>query len=154
MGQLAVRPKLRDALAEAVATLSDPFFSAVATAVAGQAAELAVQGGKEACAALVRLVRDHLGRDKTASSALDAARGTPGDAAATARLATELQRIAAEDDAFAARLRALWPQAAAELSTDVVNTATGTVGGHLMQARDVRVEGDLRFGDVHRPGEG
>jgi hypothetical protein len=115
-----------------------------------------VQGGKEACAALVRLIRERLGRDKAASSALEAARGTPGDAAATARLALALERMAAEDEAFASRLRSLWQQAATEMSASgggVVNSATGTVGGHLIQARDVRVDGDLRFGDVQRPAE-
>jgi hypothetical protein len=35
----------------------------------------------------------------------------------------------------------------------VVNSATGPVGGHLMQARDVQVEGGLHFGDVQRPDE-
>jgi hypothetical protein len=38
--------------------MPDPFMSTVATAVAGNAAESAVQGGKDACAALVRLVRE------------------------------------------------------------------------------------------------
>jgi hypothetical protein len=134
--------------------MSDPLFSTIATAVASQAAELAVQGGKEACAALVRIIREHLRRDKAATSALEAARATPDDEAATARLALVLERMAADDEAFAAQLRALWPKAATELHASgggVINSATGTVGGHLMQAQDVRVEGDLRFGDIHRP---
>lgn len=62
--------------------------------------------------------------------------------------------ISVDDICFGARIRELWPQAAAELSAHedgVVNSATGTVGGHLMQARDVRVEGGLHFGDVPRP---
>ena len=55
---------------------------------------------------------------------------------------------------FGARIRELWSQAAAELSAredGVVKSATGTVGGHLIQARDVRVEGGLHLGDVLRP---
>jgi len=29
-----------------------------------------------------------------------------------------------------------------------VNSNTGTVGGHLIQARDLHVEGGLRLGDI------
>jgi hypothetical protein len=136
--------------------MSDPVISSVAAAVASRIAELAVQGGKEACVALVRLIRERFGRDKAAAGALEAACGSPRDEAAIARLALELERMAGADDHFAARIRELWPQAAAELLAadgGVVNSATGSVGGHLMQARDVRVEGGLRFGDVQSPGE-
>jgi hypothetical protein len=48
--------------------MPDPAVSAVAAAVAGKAAEAAVQAGKEACAALVRLVRDRLGRAMPAAA--------------------------------------------------------------------------------------
>jgi hypothetical protein len=131
--------------------MSDPIISSVAAAVASRAAELTVQGGKDACAALVRLIRERFGRDKEAAVALDAACGRPEDEAAIARLALELERLVLVDDHFATRIRELWPQAAAELSVGeggVVNSATGSVGGHLMQTRDVRVEGGLHFGDV------
>jgi hypothetical protein len=135
----------------------DPFLSTVATAVAGKAAELAVQGGKDACAALVRLIRERFGRDKDATTALGAARDNPQDGAAIAELARTLERLTLQDADFAARLRELWPRAEAELSAShggVVNSATGSVGGHLMQARDVRVEGGLHFGDVPRSSGG
>jgi hypothetical protein len=135
----------------------DPFLSTVATAVAGKAAELAVQGGKDACAALVRLIRERFGRDKEATTALEAARDNPQDSAAIAELARTLERLTSQDADFAARLRELWPRAEAELSAShggVVNSATGSVGGHLMQARDVRVEGGLHFGDVPRSSGG
>jgi hypothetical protein len=141
--------------AEVPVVMPDQFLSTVAAAVAGKAAELAVQGGKEGCAALVRLIRAHLGRDKDASAALAAAREDPRDDGAVAGLATALERLTSQDAAFAVRLRELWPRAEAELSAShggVANSATGSVGGHLMQARDVRVEGGLRFGDVDRPG--
>jgi hypothetical protein len=134
------------------------FVSTVATAVAGKAAELAVQGGKDACAALVRLIRERFGRDQDAAAALAAARDNPRDGGAVAELALALERLTSEDADFATRLRELWPRAEAEISAShggVVNSATGSVGGHLMQARDVRVEGGLHFGDVQRPqGEG
>jgi hypothetical protein len=131
--------------------MPDPVISAVAAAVAGKAAEAAVHAGKEACAALVRLVRDHLGRDKQAEATLELARSHPADEAALAELTHALERLAAADRDFALRMRELWPRAAAELSVGegaVMNSATGSVGGHLMQARDVRVEGGLHFGDV------
>ncbi|MGD0062604.1 MAG: hypothetical protein ABSB76_04080 [Streptosporangiaceae bacterium] len=136
--------------------MPDPIISAVAAAVAGKAAEAAMQAGQEACAALVRLVRDRLGRDKKAATALEAAGRHPEDEAALADLARALERLAAADGDFASRLRELWSRAAAELTVSqgsVVNSATGSVGGHLMQARDVQVEGGLQFGDVQRPAE-
>jgi hypothetical protein len=129
----------------------DPVISSVANALAGQVAEAAVQGGKAACAALVRLVRERFGHDKQAAAALEVARSSPGDEAALAGLAQVLERLVSADADFGARLRELWPQAAAELSAGdggVVNSSTGSVGGHLMQARDVRVEGGLHFGGV------
>ncbi|HZR49869.1 MAG TPA: hypothetical protein VFB06_10155 [Streptosporangiaceae bacterium] len=135
--------------------MPDPLFSSVAAAVVGKAAELAVQGGKDACAALLRSIRERFSHDNEAAAALEAARRNPADQPAVAELAVALQRLAAEDAVFAGRIRELWPLASAELSAvsgGVVNSATGTVGGHLLQARDVRVEGGMRFGDVRDPG--
>jgi hypothetical protein len=136
--------------------MPDPVISSIATAVAGKAAELAVQGGKDACAALIRLVQERLRHDKQAVTALEAARRRPKDQTAVENLTLTLERVAATDPGFATRLHELWPRAEAELSAaegGVVNSATGSVGGHLMQARDVRVEGGLHFGDVDRPTE-
>jgi hypothetical protein len=136
--------------------MPDPLFSSVAAAVAGKAAEMAVQGGKDACAALVRLVRERFGHDKEAAAALEAAGRSPHDEAAIAGLTLALERMVAADAGFAARIGELWPRAALELSASeggVVNSATGSVSGHLMQARDVRVEGGLHFGDVQGSGE-
>lgn len=134
--------------------MPDAVISSVAAAVASRAADMAVQGGKQACAALVRLIRERFGRDKAAAAALEAACRSPLDEMALAHLALELERLVLADDHFATRIWELWPQAAAELSAagdGVVNSATGSVGGHLMQARDVRVEGGLHFGDVQGP---
>jgi hypothetical protein len=33
----------------------------------------------------------------------------------------------------------------------VVNSVTGSVGGHLLQARDLHVEGGLHFGETRSP---
>jgi hypothetical protein len=134
--------------------MSDPVISSIAAAVAGKAAEAALEGGKSAWAALVRLIRERSGRDKDVMTALEAARRAPEDTGAVAGLALMLERLAGDDADFGARIRELWPRAAAELSVredGVVNSATGTVGGHLIQARDVRVEGGLHLGDVLRP---
>lgn len=134
--------------------MSDPIISSVAAAVAGKAAEAAIQGGKTACAALIKLVRERFSRDKEATAALETAYGNPADTAAVAGLELVLERLVLADADFDAQIRELWPQAAAELSASeggVVNSATGSVGGHLMQARDVQVEGGLHFGDVRRP---
>ena len=134
--------------------MPDQVISSIAAVVAGKAAEAALQAGKSACAALVRLVRERFSRDKEATAALEAARGNPEDAVAISGLALVLERLVRTDADFGARIRELWPRAAAELSASeggVVNSATGSVGGHLMQARDVQVEGGLHFGDVQRP---
>jgi len=136
--------------------MPDPVISSVAAAVAGKAAEMAVQGGKDACAALVRLVRERFSHDSEAAAALDAVGHSPDDEAAIADLELALERVVIADAGFAAQIRELWPRVAAELSASeggVVNSATGSIGGHLMQARDVRVDGGLNFGDVQGSGE-
>lgn len=136
--------------------MPDPVLSSVAAAVAGKAAELAVQGGKNACTALVRLIRDRLGQDKDAAAALKTAQGDPQDQPAVARLAAELERIAAADSPFVARIQELWPGVVTELAADddgVINSATGSVGGHLLQARDLHIQGGLHLGDIQRSSE-
>jgi hypothetical protein len=135
--------------------MNSDLFSAIATAVSSKAAELAVQSGKDACVALMRLIRSRFRGDGQAEAALEAARS--GAEPAVAALAQALERLASQDAAFAARIKELWPPAAAELSVSgdaVVNSVTGSVGGHLMQSRDVRVDGGLHFGDVRSPSEG
>jgi len=135
----------------------DPFMLEIATAVASKAADAVVEGGQNACAALVKLVRERFSRDKAAAAVLETASSNQENEAAIADLAETLERLALADADFEMRLRKLWPTVQAELSASdggVVNSATGSVGGHLMQARDVRVEsGGLHFGDVHRPAE-
>ena len=132
----------------------DPFISSIATVVASKAAESLVEGGKNACAALVRFVRDRFSHDKVATAVLETAQSDPQNETAIATLALMIEQLTLADADFEARLRELWPTAAAELSASgggVVNSATGSVGGHLMQARDIQVEGGLHFGDVPRP---
>ena len=131
----------------------DPFVMSIANVVASKAADALVQGGQNACAALVKLVRERFSRDKAATAALETASSNPEKGEAVADLAETLERLVLADADFEACLRKLWPMVEAELSASeggVVNSATGSVGGHLMQARDVRIEsGGLHFGDVH-----
>jgi hypothetical protein len=133
--------------------MADSVMALVAAAVAGKLAEAAVQGGKTACAALIKLIRDRCQRDKQAAKALEAAH-TTGDENAIAELTLALEHLAAADADFASRVRGLWPQAALELSAaegGVVNSVTGTVGGNLLQARDLHLEGGLHFGETRPP---
>ncbi len=132
----------------------DPIMLAIATALAGKAAETAAEGGKSAWGVLVRVVRARLGHDKAAAGALEAASAEPHDLAVVRVLALALERIAVADAAFGARVLELWPSAQAELSAregGTVNSNTGTVGGHLIQARDLHVEGGLFLGEAHGP---
>jgi hypothetical protein len=134
--------------------MPDPVMSSVAAAVAGKAAEAAWESGKTACAALIRFVRERFSRDEHAVAVLEAADDNPGDEASVGGLAFELSRLAAADADFAARVQELWPQASVELSagdSGVVNSSTGSVGGHLIQARDLHIDGGLHLGDVQRP---
>jgi hypothetical protein len=87
--------------------MSDPVISSIAAVVAGKAAEAAVQGGKSACAALVRLVRERFGRDKEATTALETARSNPENTAAVAGLALVLERLVLADAEFGAQIRKL-----------------------------------------------
>jgi hypothetical protein len=131
--------------------MADPLMLSVASAVAGKAAETATEAGKTALAALVRLVRGRLAGHETAAGALDGARSAPEDPAAIGRLALALQQVATADHEFAAQIRALCQEVHAELSVRedrVVNNSTGTVAGHLIQARDLHIQGSLQLGDV------
>jgi len=136
--------------------MADPVMASVASALARMAAEAAFETSRNAWRALVRLVRDRFARDDatTAVAALQAAQARPDDQVSVAELAAELDRIAGSDDEFAAGVRALWPQASVELSAregGVVNSSTGAVGGHLIQVRDLHVEGGLHLGDISQP---
>ena len=134
--------------------MTDPVMLSVASTVADRAAEAAIDGGRAAMAALMRLVRRRLAATSSGTAALDDAVRAPGDQAAVETLARALEHAAAEDPGFAAHIRDLWPQVQAELSAcdgGVVNSSTGTVGGHLIQARDLSVDGGLHMGDAPAP---
>jgi hypothetical protein len=129
--------------------LADALTTAVASALVGKGAEVALEGGRSACVRLLKVVRRRFARDKDAMEVLDAAQRGSVDPSTIAELAKLLEHFMAEDAAFALQVRTLWSQASMELSASgdgVINTATGTVSGNLVQARDVHIEGDLRLG--------
>jgi hypothetical protein len=131
--------------------VADEIMMSIASALAGKAAEAAVSAASGAWRRLSRLVGDRLARDGGGAAALEAARELPDDDAAVRELAAVLERVAGADGDFASELRALWQQARLELSASeggVVNVVGGTVHGHLIQTRDLSVQGGLHLGDV------
>lgn len=133
--------------------MTDPVLATMATTLAARAAEAAADGVQSAWTALVRLVRARLAADQAGATALTAAEAAPADTQRTRELALALERITAADPDIDAQLRDLWTRASVELSArdgGVVNSSTGSVGGHLIQARDLHVEGGLNLGAGYR----
>ncbi len=136
--------------------MTDPIMLSVASTLAAKAADVAVESSKTAMAALIRIVRDRFAGDKVAAGTLEAAQAAPENPVAVQELARVLERTAAADVGFSVQVRALWTEAQAELSAHdggTVNSNTGTVGGHLIQTRDLHVEGGLWLGDAHGPAQ-
>lgn len=135
--------------------MADEIMMAVAAALAGKVAEAAVGGARGAWEALVRLVRDRFAHDEVASAALAAADARPTDQVAVRELGQALERVGTADPSFAEQVRAMWPQASRELSVThggVLNVSTGTVSGHMIQARDLHIEGGLHLGNPPEKG--
>jgi len=131
--------------------MADEIMMAMASALAEKAVGAAVDGARGAWSALVRLVRGRFACDRAAAHALEAAMAHPSDEGTVRELHLALERVASADPDFADQLRALWPQASAELSArdgGVINLSTGGVGGHLIQTRDLHIEGGLNLGAV------
>jgi hypothetical protein len=135
--------------------VADEIMMAVASALAGKVADAAAGGARSAWDALVRLVRDRFAHDEVASAALATAYSRPTDQLAVRELGEALERVGAADPGFEEQVRALWSRASAELSATndgVLNVSTGTVSGHLIQARDLHIEGGLHLGAPPDPG--
>jgi hypothetical protein len=132
--------------------VADEIMMSIASALAGKAAEATFSAMSGAWRRLLRLAGDRLARDsRGGAAALESARKHPDDAVAVGQLAGALEQIVTADTDFAATVRALWAQSRLELSASeggVVNVSSGTVTGHLIQARDLSVEGGLHLGDV------
>jgi len=125
----------------------DPTMTAVAVAVAGKLTETLTAAAKTALGNLVNLVKRRFAGDDAAQHALTEAEKAPDDADRVHELAKQLERLAAEDPKFAERLHGLWAQASAGLHAEtggVVNEISGSVSGHVVQARDI--QGGVSFG--------
>jgi hypothetical protein len=113
----------------------EPVLVSVAAAAAGRV----VVG-------LYDLIKTKFAGDPAASAVLAAAEGTAQDSPQVRALAEVLEAEQAADPAFGERLRAEWERAAdgqrAE-SGGVTNRISGSVGGNVLQARDI--EGDITF---------
>lgn len=131
----------------------DPVWEAVATALATKAAHAAVEGGRSAWAALVRLVRERVAGEPAAERAWEAAVADPADAGSVASLARVLADAERESPEFGAELRSLWQRIAAGAPAEaaVVNRIAGEAE-RAVQARDIH--GGVTFGDTaDRPHE-
>jgi hypothetical protein len=128
--------------------MADEIMTAVASALAEKAVDAAVGSVRGAWGKLIRLIRGRLDQEGSAAVLAQAQAGPP-DQAKVLQLFRILERVAAADPGFAEEVRVLWPQAQAELLAEArgtLNVNSGAVGGHLLQARDIRVEGDLTLG--------
>jgi len=113
---------------------------AIATAVAGKAAESLTGQAAEAIAAIRRKIRERFCGDPGGVPALD---GAQDDPSAMAGLARFLDVEFAADPAFRDEIRALWLQAAPTATDDAVSNVFYGKADKVIQLRDVR--GDLNI---------
>lgn len=127
--------------------MSDPVLVTLATALAENAATAVVSGSATALRALFDLVKSKFAGKAGAEQALQTAQDQPQRPENIERLAAMLAKAAEEDPHFGNRLLSLWDQASNELKADrggVINQVSGTVGGNVVQARDIT--GGINFG--------
>jgi len=124
--------------------MPDPITTAIATAVASQAAQTLTAQASGALGAIVRRITGKF-RDRPADlAALASARETPDSAELIAALARALDRATLEDPVFGGEIAALWSQASTETATATSDGVVNTFHGHaekVIQLRDVH--GDL-----------
>jgi hypothetical protein len=135
-----------------VVVTDEQILAAVALTLATKAAEGLAEGGKAAFAALATLVRRRFEGRPTGMVALVEAEADPSDRERVRSLQGELEVAVLEDPEFGVRLQALWRDFQPHLIANadgVVNNVTGTVGGSVVQARDVH--GGISFGNAAPP---
>jgi hypothetical protein len=125
--------------------MADPLSMAVATAIAGKAAESLTGQAGQAIAAIRRKIRERFRGNPGELPALDAARDDPSAAAGLARF---LDAEFAADPAFRGEIRALWLQAAPAATDDAVSNVFYGKADKVVQLRDVH--GDLNI-SLSRP---
>ena len=119
--------------------MPDELLMTLATTLAMKGAEAAVAGGRDAVAALVRLVRARFGHGTPEAGVLAAAVDQPDDVERQARLASLLAEAMRQDPVFAAALQRAWTAAAAEIQVGndgVLNQFSGSAD-KVVQARDI-----------------
>jgi hypothetical protein len=125
--------------------MADPVSMAIATAVAGKAAESLTDQARASLAALMQRIREKF-RDRPAGqAALMAAQHDPGSGALAGELALALDEASVEDPEFGRQIRELWDRVrttAAAGDHGVVNVFHGRAD-KVVQLRDVH--GDLRI---------
>ncbi|MGV9359109.1 MULTISPECIES: hypothetical protein [unclassified Amycolatopsis] len=94
---------------------------------------------------LYNLIKAKFADDPDASAVLTAAEGAAQDSPQVRELAETLEAKQAADPAFGEQLRAEWERAAGQQaeSGGVANRISGSVGGNVVQARDIG--GDISF---------
>jgi hypothetical protein len=124
--------------------MADPVTMAIATAVAGKAAESLTGQAQASLAALVARIRERF-RDRPGRQAvLAAAQGDPGSGELAGELARALDEASAEDPDFGQEIRELWREVGLTAGDHgVVNVFHGRAD-NVVQLRDVH--GDLRIG--------
>jgi hypothetical protein len=113
---------------------------AIATAVAGKAAESLTGQAAQAIAAIRQKIRERFRGDPGELPALDA---THGDPSAVPGIARFLDAEFAADPAFRDEIRALWLQAAPAATDDAVSNVFYGKADKVVQLRDVH--GDLNI---------
>jgi hypothetical protein len=132
---------------QGVTVTDEDILTAVALALATKAVEGLTEAGKLAFAALARLVRERFQRRASAQAAIAEAEAGPTDEAHIQSMRDELAQAAADDPEFDRELRRLWRDVSAHRATNaggVINSLSGSVGGNVVQARDVH--GGISFG--------
>jgi hypothetical protein len=131
----------------------DPLLVSIAAALAGRTVAAAASGSTSALRSLLDIVKKKFDRDPQAADALRAAQAEPDHSERVETLGAALSQAAEDDPEFAKQLFSLWDRAAKQLHADrggVVNEISGSVGGHVVQARDIT--GGVSFGGPPRPG--
>jgi hypothetical protein len=120
--------------------MADPLSMAIATAVAGKAAESLTGQAASAVAAIRQKIRARFHGDAGEVPALDVARDDPSVAAGLARF---LDAEFAADPAFRDEIRALWLQVGPAATDDAVSNVFYGKADKVIQLRDVH--GDLNI---------
>ena len=128
--------------------MTDPMLTSIATALAGKTATTLAACGRKALAALYEAIKEKFSGSAKSTEVLGNS-STKSNEHSTAALTKELIKAVEQDPLFAERLKALWSKASTEINAeaDVVNTVTGKVLGHVVQAHDI--SGGISFGSFN-----